>query len=226
MAASLACARAGVHHGGVGRRAARGLRGVPGTDRRAGVVGGAAPGSALAGAAASGSGDRGRARRRLRLLVGKPGLDGHSNGAEQIAVRARDAGFEVVYPGIRLTPDEIVAAAVQEDVHVVGLSILSGSHLSLVPAVLDGLRAAGVRGARRRRRDHPRRGRRAAAVGGRGGGVHAEGLRRHRRHDGRPRRGPRRPGTPAARDHRGRVETSGDRQLSPRRFQRKNTRPA
>ena len=81
---------------------------------------------------------------RLRLLVGKPGLDGHSNGAEQVAVRARDAGFEVVYQGIRLTPEEIVAAAVAEDVHCVGLSILSGSHMELVPAVLDGLRAAGL----------------------------------------------------------------------------------
>ena len=81
---------------------------------------------------------------RLRLLVGKPGLDGHSNGAEQVAVRARDAGFEVVYQGIRLTPEEIVAAAVAEDVHCVGISILSGSHMELVPAVLDGLRAAGL----------------------------------------------------------------------------------
>ncbi|CAI9405078.1 protein meaA [Nocardioides sp. T2.26MG-1] len=81
---------------------------------------------------------------RLRLLVGKPGLDGHSNGAEQIAVRARDAGFEVVYQGIRLTPEQIVSAAVAEDVHCVGLSILSGSHMELVPAVLDGLREAGL----------------------------------------------------------------------------------
>jgi (2R)-ethylmalonyl-CoA mutase len=81
---------------------------------------------------------------RLRLLVGKPGLDGHSNGAEQIAVRARDAGFEVVYQGIRLTPAQIVAAAVAEDVHCVGLSILSGSHLELVPAVLDGMAEAGL----------------------------------------------------------------------------------
>jgi (2R)-ethylmalonyl-CoA mutase len=82
---------------------------------------------------------------RLRMLVGKPGLDGHSNGAEQIAVRARDAGFEVVYQGIRLRPAEIVAAAVAEDVDIVGLSVLSGSHLAAVPAVLDGLRSAGVR---------------------------------------------------------------------------------
>jgi ethylmalonyl-CoA mutase len=81
---------------------------------------------------------------RLRLLVGKPGLDGHSNGAEQVAVRARDAGFEVVYQGIRLTPEQIVAAAVAEDVHCVGLSILSGSHMELVPTVLEGLRVAGL----------------------------------------------------------------------------------
>ena len=78
-----------------------------------------------------------------RLLVGKPGLDGHSNGAEQIAVAARDAGFEVIYQGIRLTPAQIVAAARDEDVDIVGLSILSGSHLDLVPDVLDRLRAAG-----------------------------------------------------------------------------------
>ena len=83
-------------------------------------------------------------RQRPRMLVGKPGLDGHCNGAEQVAVRARDVGFEVVYQGIRLTPAQIVAAAVQEGVHVVGLSILSGSHLEVVPAVVDGLRAAGV----------------------------------------------------------------------------------
>ena len=81
---------------------------------------------------------------RLRILVGKPGLDGHSNGAEQVAVRARDAGFEVIYQGIRLTPEQIVAAAVAEDVHCVGLSILSGSHMELVPRVLDGLKAAGA----------------------------------------------------------------------------------
>ncbi|MCY0940305.1 MULTISPECIES: protein meaA [Streptomyces] len=81
---------------------------------------------------------------RLRLLVGKPGLDGHSNGAEQIAVRARDAGFEVVYQGIRLTPEEISSAALAEDVHCVGLSILSGSHCALVPDVLERLRAAGA----------------------------------------------------------------------------------
>jgi (2R)-ethylmalonyl-CoA mutase len=80
----------------------------------------------------------------IRLLVGKPGLDGHSNGAEQIAVAARDAGMEVVYQGIRLTPGEIAAAARDEDVDVVGLSILSGSHLDLVPETVRALRAAGV----------------------------------------------------------------------------------
>lgn len=81
---------------------------------------------------------------RLRVLVAKPGLDGHSNGAEQVAVRARDAGFEVVYQGIRLTPGQIVAAAVAEDVHLVGISILSGSHMELVPEILAGLRDAGA----------------------------------------------------------------------------------
>jgi (2R)-ethylmalonyl-CoA mutase len=81
---------------------------------------------------------------RLRLLVGKPGLDGHSNGAEQVAVRARDVGFEVVYQGIRLTPGQIVAAAVAEDVHCVGISVLSGSHMELVPEILDGLKAGGA----------------------------------------------------------------------------------
>jgi (2R)-ethylmalonyl-CoA mutase len=79
-----------------------------------------------------------------KLLVAKPGLDGHSNGAEQVAVAARDAGMEVVYSGIRMTVDQIVASARDEDPDVVGLSILSGSHLSLVPAVVRGLRAEGV----------------------------------------------------------------------------------
>jgi (2R)-ethylmalonyl-CoA mutase len=82
--------------------------------------------------------------RRLKLLVGKPGLDGHSNGAEQIAVRARDCGFEVVYEGIRLTPAEIVNAALEEGVHVVGLSILSGSHLPLVRDVMERMRREGL----------------------------------------------------------------------------------
>ncbi len=82
--------------------------------------------------------------RRPKLLVGKPGLDGHSNGAEQIAIKARDVGFDVVYEGIRVTPDDIARSALEEGVHLVGLSILSGSHLALVPDVLERLRAANV----------------------------------------------------------------------------------
>jgi (2R)-ethylmalonyl-CoA mutase len=82
--------------------------------------------------------------RRIKILVGKPGLDGHSNGAEQIAVRARDAGMDVVYEGIRLTPARIARTAVDEGVHVVGLSILSGSHAELIPTVLEELREAGA----------------------------------------------------------------------------------
>jgi ethylmalonyl-CoA mutase len=85
-----------------------------------------------------------RLGRRPKILVGKPGLDGHSNGAEQIAVRARDVGMDVVYEGIRLTPAQIAASALQEGVHVIGLSILSGSHRELIPAVIQALREAGV----------------------------------------------------------------------------------
>ncbi|MFC6093338.1 protein meaA [Saccharothrix lopnurensis] len=141
---TLACARAGVTTG----EWASALREVFGEYRApTGVSAASAPGEAGDGI--------GRVRERvratgeelgerLRILVGKPGLDGHSNGAEQVAVRARDVGFEVVYQGIRLTPAQIVAAAVQEDVHVVGLSVLSGSHLEVVPAVVDGLREAGA----------------------------------------------------------------------------------
>jgi (2R)-ethylmalonyl-CoA mutase len=82
--------------------------------------------------------------RRLTFLVGKPGLDGHSNGAEQIAVRARDAGMQVVYEGIRLTPEEIVDAAREQKAHVIGLSVLSGSHLPLVADVVARMKAAGM----------------------------------------------------------------------------------
>ncbi|MCB1533841.1 MAG: protein meaA [Rhodoblastus sp.] len=82
--------------------------------------------------------------RRIKFLVGKPGLDGHSNGAEQIAVRARDCGMEVVYEGIRLTPAEIVNAALEEGVHCVGLSILSGSHVPLVRDIMDRMRSEGL----------------------------------------------------------------------------------
>ncbi|WP_236061244.1 protein meaA [Actinacidiphila acididurans] len=147
MAPTLECARAGVTTG----EWAGALREVFGEFRApTGVT------SAPVAVAAEDAGPLAEVRRRvaataaelgggrLRLLVGKPGLDGHSNGAEQIAVRARDAGFEVVYQGIRLTPEQIVAAAVAEDVHCVGLSILSGSHSALVPDVLDRLRRAGA----------------------------------------------------------------------------------
>src|SRR5690606_3312252 len=81
---------------------------------------------------------------RLRILVGKPGLDGHSNGSEQIALRARDVGMEVIYQGIRLTPEQIAKSAIEEDVDIVGLSILSGSHLELIPEVIDRLKSEGV----------------------------------------------------------------------------------
>ena len=148
MPATLAAARAGATTG----EWAGTLRGVFGEYRAPTGVSGAV---SVAGAGEDLAEVRRRVREtgeelsggrggRLRLLVGKPGLDGHSNGAEQVAVRARDAGFEVIYQGIRLTPEEIVAAAVAEDVHCVGLSILSGSHMELVPAVLVGLEEAGV----------------------------------------------------------------------------------
>ena len=123
------------------------LREVFGEYRAPTGVGGGrgAAGRGDGGGAGAGPGDRRpRPARPIRLLVGKPGLDGHSNGAEQIAVAARDAGIEVVYQGIRLTPAEIAAAARDEDVDVVGLSILSGSHLGLVPETLRALREAGV----------------------------------------------------------------------------------
>jgi (2R)-ethylmalonyl-CoA mutase len=147
MLATLACARAGVTSG----EWASALREVFGEYRAPTGVGGtpvtapAGPGTELAvvrAAVAATAAELGVGR--LRLLVGKPGLDGHSNGAEQIAVRARDAGFEVIYQGIRLTPEQIVAAAVAEDVHCLGLSILSGGHLELVPEVVRRLRGAGA----------------------------------------------------------------------------------
>ena len=143
MAPTLVAARAGATTG----EWAATLRGVFGEYRGPTGVGGAAV--VEAGADLLAVRERVRATGeelggRLRLLVGKPGLDGHSNGAEQVAVRARDAGFEVIYQGIRLTPQQIVAAAVAEDVHCIGLSILSGSHMELVPDVLDGMREAGL----------------------------------------------------------------------------------
>jgi (2R)-ethylmalonyl-CoA mutase len=152
MAATLAAARAGATTGewaGTLRevfgefRAPTGVSGAVGALSSVGSAG-AELGAVRDRVRQTGEELSGRQGGRLRLLVGKPGLDGHSNGAEQVAVRARDAGFEVIYQGIRLTPEQIVAAAVAEDVHCVGLSILSGSHMELVPAVLDGLRAEGM----------------------------------------------------------------------------------
>ncbi len=146
MPSTLECVRAGVTTGewaGV-------LREVFGEYRAPTGLSASAVSSAEAGPSLAAVRDRVRTTAaelgsaRLRFLVGKPGLDGHSNGAEQIAVRARDAGFEVVYQGIRLTPEQIVAAAIQEGVDVVGLSVLSGAHLQLVAEVLSGLRRAGV----------------------------------------------------------------------------------
>ncbi len=143
MEPSIACAHAGVTTGEWGQA----LRDVFGEYRAPTGVGRAAPG----GDAARLSEVRARVEtvsdrlgRRIKILVGKPGLDGHSNGAEQIAVRARDAGLEVVYEGIRLTPAQIVNAALEEGVHVVGLSILSGSHVPLVTEVLERMRKAGL----------------------------------------------------------------------------------
>ena len=143
MIATIAAARAGATTG----EWARTLREVFGSYRAPTGVGEAAP--------ASGDGELSELRervaalgerlgRRPKILVGKPGLDGHSNGAEQIAVRARDSGMDVVYEGIRLTPAQIAASARQEGVHVIGLSILSGSHRELIPAVIGALHDAGV----------------------------------------------------------------------------------
>ena len=144
MPATLECARAGVTTGewaGVLREMYGEYRAPTGVSGSVGVSGGGAAIAAVREKVAATSGELGG---RLRFLVGKPGLDGHSNGAEQVAVRARDVGFEVIYQGIRLTPEQIVAAAVAEDVHCVGLSILSGSHMELVPQVVAGLHEAGL----------------------------------------------------------------------------------
>jgi ethylmalonyl-CoA mutase len=143
MPVSIDCARAGVTTGEWAER----LRAVFGEYRAPTGIAQASP--------SRGAGDIGalRARvnevsarlgRRLKMLVGKPGLDGHSSGAEQVALKARDAGFEVVYEGIRLTPAQIVNAALEEGVHVVGLSILSGSHGALASEVMRGLAAQGL----------------------------------------------------------------------------------
>ncbi len=143
MEPSIAAAHAGVTTG----EWAGALREIYGEYRAPTGVGRAASDAAAAGLAPvreAVAGVSARLGRRLKMLVGKPGLDGHSNGAEQIAVRARDAGFEVVYEGIRLTPAQIANAALEEGVHVIGLSILSGSHVALVEDVLARLQAAGL----------------------------------------------------------------------------------
>jgi ethylmalonyl-CoA mutase len=143
MEPSIACAKAGVTTGEWGdtlREVFGEYRAPTGVSRAAAQGGGAGIGGVRADV------DRVSAKlgRRMKFLVGKPGLDGHSNGAEQIAVRARDCGMEVVYEGIRLTPAQIVNAALEESVHVVGLSILSGSHVPLVRDIMDRMRAAGL----------------------------------------------------------------------------------
>jgi (2R)-ethylmalonyl-CoA mutase len=143
--ASLDCARAGVTTGewaGVLRDVFGSYRAPTGVSATSTSVSAGDPQMAAVRDAVRRTGEQ--LGTRLRLLVGKPGLDGHSNGAEQIAVRARDAGFEVVYSGIRLTPAQIASSAVEEDVHCVGISILSGSHRELVPEVLRCLREAGA----------------------------------------------------------------------------------
>jgi (2R)-ethylmalonyl-CoA mutase len=142
MPTSIAAAKAGVttgEWGGVMREVFGEYRAPTGVGKAA-----AAPADSLAEVRAAVEAASARLGRRIKFLVGKPGLDGHSNGAEQIAVRARDSGMEVVYEGIRLTPAQIVNAALEESVHVVGLSILSGSHLPLVTEVLARMRAAGL----------------------------------------------------------------------------------
>jgi (2R)-ethylmalonyl-CoA mutase len=144
MPVTLECARAGVTTGewaGVLREMYGEYRAPTGVSGSVGVSAGGSEIAAVREKVGTTSAELGG---RLRFLVGKPGLDGHSNGAEQVAVRARDVGFEVIYQGIRLTPEQIVAAAVAEDVHCVGLSILSGSHMELVPQVVEGLREAGL----------------------------------------------------------------------------------
>ncbi|MBV6657724.1 MAG: protein meaA [Devosiaceae bacterium] len=142
MEASIQAAKAGVTTGEWGAT----LRAIYGEYRAPTGVGKAARAEVedLAAVQADVDAISARMGRRIKMLVGKPGLDGHSNGAEQIAVRARDCGMEVVYEGIRLTPAEIVNAAIEEDVHVIGLSILSGSHVALLRDVMDRLRAEGA----------------------------------------------------------------------------------
>jgi (2R)-ethylmalonyl-CoA mutase len=143
MEPSIAAARAGVTTGewGMALRKIFGEYRAPTGVAQAAV---AREGAALASVRESVEAVSNKLGRRMKFLVGKPGLDGHSNGAEQIAVRARDVGMEVVYEGIRLTPAQIVRAAVDEAVHCVGLSILSGSHVPLVKEVMERMRKEGL----------------------------------------------------------------------------------
>ncbi len=149
MPASIAAAKAGVTTGEWGKA----LRDVVGDYRAPTGLAGASVASARGNTQDAARLEALRARvrglaaklgRPAKLLVGKPGLDGHSNGAEQIALKARDVGFEVVYDGIRSTPESLVASALEEGVHLVGLSILSGSHLELVPEILERMTKAGL----------------------------------------------------------------------------------
>jgi (2R)-ethylmalonyl-CoA mutase len=145
MPASIAAAKSKVTTG----EWADALREVLGEYRAPTGIGAVATGAALAGSSleklrAEVRGLEAVLGRPAKILVGKPGLDGHSNGAEQIALAARNAGFEVVYEGIRLSPARIVASAIEEGVHLVGLSVLSGSHMELVPEVVKGLTSSGI----------------------------------------------------------------------------------
>ena len=143
MEPSIACAKAGVttgEWGGLLRQIFGEYRAPTGVAKAAAEV----DGSGLEGVRAAVEATSAKLGRRIKFLVGKPGLDGHSNGAEQIAVRARDCGMEVVYEGIRLTPAQVVRAAIDESVHVVGLSILSGSHVPLVKEVMERMAKEGA----------------------------------------------------------------------------------
>ena len=116
-------------------------------------------------------------QKKIRVVVAKPGLDGHDRGAKIIARALRDAGMEVIYTGLHQTPEQIVETVLQEDADAVGLSILSGAHMTLVPRVVDLLKRAGGRGRRgHRRRDDPRRRHPRAQAARRRGGLHARGA--------------------------------------------------
>ena len=181
MPASIRCALAGVTTG----EWTQTLRDIFGEFRAPTGIGGAAAARAVNGEAARALEElRARVRksaatlgRPLKVLIGKPGLDGHSNGAEQIAVWCRDAGMEVVYEGIRLSPEQIVTSVRDEGVHLVGLSILSGSHLRLVPRGAHRVAGGGPQrhsGCGWRHYSRGRRGR--FATGRRRAGLHPEGF--------------------------------------------------